>query len=284
MGGTEGDDKICKCCPYGLSFAAPCVLSIIAISFTWSATWGCNYLALNSHYSGNVELSELHFGPWTVEKISIDNNEVVDECVTWDESYLPTDLFFDASFKFTRAISLIGALIALIFFIPLMIAGCMVLEPLCLKIMAPMFAFAGFCMILTLILMNTDICQDEDCDLIGGGVAAILAFLFWMFTACTVGTMRLTESDDGAAPAAAAAIVPGTTVEEKTTVNEDGTAVKVTTTTTTDEKGNKTVQEVREVVKPGEEDTPALPEESPEESNVEVPSEDKETEGNETGN
>ncbi|KAL7573579.1 hypothetical protein ACA910_008715 [Epithemia clementina (nom. ined.)] len=256
----DSDRECCKnCCPYGVTFMAPCILSIMAIAFTWSATFGCNYLEvtvdlLYADYSFGV-------GPWTLEKSTIASIDdayltIEKECVGWNEEndgYLG-DRWIDAPMKTARAFSLMGALLGFIFWVPLMFGACITLQPAMLKLMVLVFGAVGVFMILTLSMLASDVCTDlDDCKLYGGGAAAIIAFVCWIATSLTIMCMKEKASANDNAPLGPAPQeeqpLPETTVAEQITENEDGSVIKVTTTTTTDGKGNKTIKETREEVK-----------------------------------
>lgn len=196
MAGTKETcaNGLCVCCPYGCTFVAPCILGIIAMAFTWSSTWGCHFLELGGSNTIGV-------GPWSVEDFNLLETIVDDDdddgCISWDESdYLDMDMI-DAPLKFTRAISMIGAFVGLIFWITLMFAGCMIIPPAVLKLMVPIFGLVAVCMLLTLVMMASDVCKDaSDCQLSGGGVAAILAFFFWLSTSASIVFMKEKESEE----------------------------------------------------------------------------------------
>ncbi|KAL7573580.1 hypothetical protein ACA910_008716 [Epithemia clementina (nom. ined.)] len=250
---------VCSCCPYGCTFVAPCIFGILAISFSWSAAWGCHYVELS-----NARGNELGVGPWAVETITSftdDSFQTKDheECTTWEDHDLFSTSMIDTPLRFTRAISMIGAFLGLFFWIPLMFAGCMILRPSLLSAMIPIFVLVGICMILTLVMLASDVCKDAyDCDLGGGGVVAILAFICWIVTAIVVRCMREKDGyDEDIAPPAGAPVnnSPAEQPQGDTTTiqhigEEDGTTVKIVTKTSRDANGNQIVTETREVIRP----------------------------------
>ena len=107
----------------------------------------------------SVDLSNrFSVGPWTVENfdLAFGGTVIVDDddndgCVGWYQHDHVTADWIDAPIKFVRVISMLAAFASLFFWVPLMMGGCMVLQPALLKVMMFIFIFVAISSILTLV-------------------------------------------------------------------------------------------------------------------------------------
>ena len=120
---------------------------------TWSSTFGCHYFETTYPLTPFNTRNKFSVGPWTVEDFNFRAGQIVDRdnCKGWYEHDRVTADWIDTPITFVRVISMISYLVALLFWVFLMIGGCMVLSPTLLKLMIPIFGFVAICSILTLV-------------------------------------------------------------------------------------------------------------------------------------
>ena len=150
-----------KCCPYGHTFAAPCILGVLAMVSTYSATFSCHLLDTNAVFNGKKV--DFFVGPWTVEDFKISSTGDVDyeDCVGWDEHDLVSTSLLDAPARFSRSISMIGCFAAFIFWVVLMFSSCCVFDSFVFNSMIPVFGLAAITSILTLVRHAHDETSDQ---------------------------------------------------------------------------------------------------------------------------
>jgi len=199
-------------------------------------------------------------------------------CVMWDSK--GQDAYFDGLWRFGKAMGFIAGILGLVFIVLSTILCCMRLPRLAVQIMAGVYLVLGFCSILMLVGLASDVCNNAcqwtppctQCTLSMAPGARMAIVAFFLFAGAGVTTYCMKEKEfapdqDEKAKDEEQAVpdnkamdeeqaVPesalhrhcsiGTTIDVVEKLNDDGT--KTVTTTTTNPDGTRAIHTTIESV------------------------------------
>ncbi|KAL7573578.1 hypothetical protein ACA910_008714 [Epithemia clementina (nom. ined.)] len=190
------------CCPYGLFFAAPFSLAVLALAFTFYATMSCDYFKVDYENSGifrSAQVSSFTVGPWTVEEFKLDSGLAVDtgDCVFWgDHETLDTgDL--DWPLQFARYVLLAACGPAILATCCFSFGNCCILWRSMLRFFTCSFFAYGILTPISLIALLSDWCRDAaTCKAGWPAISSIIAFVFWFASGLSIMLLKVREIDD----------------------------------------------------------------------------------------
>mmetsp|Transcript_27964 Transcript_27964/g.76942 ORF Transcript_27964/g.76942 Transcript_27964/m.76942 type:complete len:419 (+) Transcript_27964:101-1357(+) len=274
-------------CPNGYRFIVPCLLTLVAVALSVVATFSCHFFRTDAgvfiHQDGVANFTddntgiigrqqnndtEFTAGLFTVQEI--DDDGETGSCTWWDRDALDTTL------KVARSACVLALGFSVFYMVMFAIISVWRLNEGCLRIFYKlsgcMFCLIGMMMVLTLVALLSDFCQDaEDCVLLRAGYSACVACLFWMvagFMICCCTPVHHRErkekppkkveddnNDDDDEEEVVEETYDDPEEEASTTFVEtndktepDGTVVRITKKTVTHRNGRKTVTQKREII------------------------------------
>eukprot|EP00529_Nitzschia_sp_RCC80_P028481 CAMPEP_0113489126 /NCGR_PEP_ID=MMETSP0014_2-20120614/26370_1 /TAXON_ID=2857 /ORGANISM="Nitzschia sp." /LENGTH=259 /DNA_ID=CAMNT_0000382857 /DNA_START=75 /DNA_END=854 /DNA_ORIENTATION=- /assembly_acc=CAM_ASM_000159 len=170
--------------PYGALGWWSLIVTFLSFIFFYMSAFACWFSV------SRIDTSlKIFIGYWSREIPEIAaNDDGRNYCVKWD-SFTKENLF-DGSWKFGKAIGVMGALVSAIpFFLGLYVI-CYKVSSRTFSIMACTDVTMSIFSLLLLVGLGSDICKAEDCRIGPGGVLAIVGFLFWLGAGALAYKMR----------------------------------------------------------------------------------------------
>ncbi|KAL7542090.1 hypothetical protein ACHAXR_011510, partial [Thalassiosira sp. AJA248-18] len=175
------------------------ILAATAFLLCWAANFGCNFIGFTST-SGFVEPVTVRFGIWSYQfwtiATSVGGSVIFETCHRY-----PADVTVDSNWKAARAFSTLALLFGGVYLFANLIAGCLAPVRRVSRLEAPAFLCASLCQGLSLLLLNSAICNDnslikklqsdaaslgnmgmdfqDTCSIATGANCAIAAAVFW---------------------------------------------------------------------------------------------------------
>jgi hypothetical protein len=179
-------------------------------------------------------------------------------CVSWDDA--TKDILFDGTWKFGKAIGVMGAMLAIIVFF---VSICIVFYKIPTRFFSSVLCTSILLAVFSLLLLSglgSDVCDAEQCRMGPGGYLAIFDFFLWLAAAALAFKLKALSMEPeyeypdtkSTAPSPQyPAITDGVEHEVEVTENDDGTRTKRTTITTKVPGGKKKrVDSIKRIMPP----------------------------------
>jgi hypothetical protein len=214
--------------------------------------------------SGLYDETKIFVGYWSRElpeyAMNADGGNDGNYCVSWDDA--TKDSLFDGTWKFGKAVGVMGAMLAIIVFL---VSIYIVFYKIATRFFSFMLCSSLVLAVFSLLLLSglgSDVCDAEQCRMGPGGYLAIVDFFLWLGAAALAFKLKAlsmeseNEHPDTKTIASSPqypAITHGVEHEVEVTENDDGTRTKLTTITTKSRGGKKKrVDSIKRIMPPEE--------------------------------
>lgn len=242
--------------PYGRAGYFFMLVTFFAMLFFCLAAFKCWLMV-----SGLTDDAKVFLGYWSRELAEYAMNGGGDDgnyCVSWDDA--TKDNLFDGSWKFGKAIGIMGAILAIVvFFVAIYIVFYKIPSRFFSFLLCTSVVLAVFSLLL-LSGLGSDVCDAEQCHLGPGAYLAIFNFFLWLGAAALASKLKALSMEPeygypdtkSTAPSPQyPAITDGVEHEVEVTENDDGTRTKRTTITTKGSGGKKKrVDSIKRIMPP----------------------------------
>lgn len=204
------------------------ILAATAFLLNWASAFGCNFVSFTST-AGFTQPVSVNFGIWSYQfwtiATSVGGSVIFETCHKY-----PADVAIDSDWRAARAFSILAIIFGGLYLFTNLIMGCIAPVRAASRTEGPAFLCASIFQGLSLLLLNSSVCNDntllkqlqndaedmgnlgmnfqDTCSMATGGKCAIAATVIY-FAAALTSHMAVVAEEKGEAEGIAEPLIPG---------------------------------------------------------------------------